>query len=97
MSRNPRNLARNPLSQALSQPLATRHFPGSQPLSLATPISKDMVAGPLASPPKGDTLADLARQVERLSPCHRDPERFHLDKSVIAETLRRMAEQVRNR
>jgi hypothetical protein len=58
--------------------------------------------GYISGPPSGagpdihGDLAALARQVERLSPCHRDPERFHLDKSVIAETLRRMAGQVRN-
>jgi hypothetical protein len=38
-----------------------------------------------------DTLTDLARQVQRLSPCHRDPERYHVEKSVIVATLRRLA------
>lgn len=36
-------------------------------------------------------LADLARQVDRLRPSHRDPERFHLDKSDIVDALRRAA------
>jgi len=37
------------------------------------------------------TLLALADQVRRLAPCHRDPERFHLDKSEIERELRRMA------
>lgn len=36
-------------------------------------------------------LSDLARRVERLRPSHRDPEAFHVEKSDIADALRRMA------
>lgn len=36
-------------------------------------------------------LTDLARQVGRLSPCHRDPERFHEDKDAIRRELMRLA------
>lgn len=43
---------------------------------------------PLAT---ADTLADLARRVERLRPSHRDPEAFHLEKSDIADALRQLA------
>lgn len=39
-------------------------------------------------------LADLARAVSRLSPCHRDPERFHMDKAEIVGELRRLADLV---
>ncbi len=42
----------------------------------------------LASP---DTLASLAQRVVRLCPDHRNPERFHEDKSEIAAELRRLA------
>lgn len=38
-----------------------------------------------------DRLRDLAYHVQRLSPSHRDPERFHEDKSEIAAELIRLA------
>lgn len=38
-----------------------------------------------------EKLHHLAHAVRRLSPDHRDPERFHLDKSEIERTLRRLA------
>ena len=38
-----------------------------------------------------DTLARLARTVERLGPSHRDPERFHLDKAEVVQELRSLA------
>lgn len=38
-----------------------------------------------------DRLRDLAHHVQRLSPSHRDPERFHEDKSEIVAELRRLA------
>jgi hypothetical protein len=39
------------------------------------------------------TLHALAHAVRRLSPHHRDPERFHLDKSEIERKLKRLARQ----
>ena len=36
-------------------------------------------------------LSSLAGQVRRLAPSHRDPERFHADKSEIEATLRRLS------
>ncbi len=42
------------------------------------------------SPPAAD-LDRLAGAVARLSPSHRDPERFHLDRSEIVAELRRLA------
>jgi hypothetical protein len=36
-------------------------------------------------------LRDLAARVERNVPHHRDPERFHAEKSEIASELRRLA------
>ncbi len=36
-------------------------------------------------------LSDLAHRVARLCPDHRNPERFHEDKSEIAAELRRLA------
>jgi hypothetical protein len=39
------------------------------------------------------TLHSLAHAVRRLTPHHRDPKRFHLDKSEIEKTLRRLARQ----
>lgn len=38
-------------------------------------------------------LADLAARVARLSPSHRDPERYHVEKSEIAAELRRLARE----
>ena len=40
------------------------------------------------------TLALIADKVRRLSPSHRDPERFHMDKSEIERDLRRLARTV---
>lgn len=37
------------------------------------------------------TLMTLADKVRRLAPSHRDPERFHIDKSEIEAELRRLA------
>lgn len=39
-------------------------------------------------------LDTLAHRLERLSPSHRDPERFHLEKDEIAHALRRLAQEV---
>lgn len=36
-------------------------------------------------------LEDLARRVQRLAPSHRDPERYHADKSEVVRDLRRLA------
>jgi hypothetical protein len=53
-------------------------------------LSRPTVSGvSLVSPP--DTLAMIADKVRRLSPCHRDPEQFHIDKSEIEADLRRLA------
>jgi hypothetical protein len=41
-------------------------------------------------------ILDLARRIERLAPHHRDPERFHEDKSEIVASLRRLAKEVRH-
>lgn len=38
-------------------------------------------------------LERLAQAVRQLSPSHRDPERFHVDKSEIERELRRLARQ----
>lgn len=43
-----------------------------------------------------DWLDDLARRVERLSPSHRNPERFSEDKSEIIAELRREAREQRH-
>lgn len=40
-----------------------------------------------------DRLRKLARQVERLEPDRRDPEKFHVDKSEIAGELKRIAKE----
>lgn len=53
----------------------------------------DRVAGLID---RGTAILDLARRVERLAPHHRDPERFHLDKSEIVAELRRLAREVRH-
>jgi len=42
------------------------------------------------------TLRLIADKVRRLSPSHRDPERFHEDKSEIERDLRRLARRVGN-
>lgn len=44
----------------------------------------------------GPLLMALAERVRRLSPCHRDPEQFHADKSEIEAELRRLARGARH-
>lgn len=38
-----------------------------------------------------DRLHDIADRLARLAPCHRDPFRFHEDKSELVGELRRLA------
>ncbi|WP_414833585.1 hypothetical protein [Afifella sp. YEN Y35] len=40
-------------------------------------------------------LADCARRAERLSPSHRNPERFHEDKSELVARLRSLSMEAR--
>jgi hypothetical protein len=42
-----------------------------------------------------DRLDDLACRVRRLAPSHRDPERYHVEKSEIEHELRQLAKEVR--
>ncbi|WP_164726954.1 hypothetical protein [Shimia sediminis] len=42
----------------------------------------------------GDEIAALVHRVRRLSPGHRDPHRFHEEKSEIAHDLAELARQV---
>lgn len=50
------------------------------------------LARPASKPPRpAAELERLAREVHRLAPSHRDPERFHLDRSEIVAGLRRLA------
>ena len=41
-------------------------------------------------------LIALAHRVQRLAPDHRDPEKFHEDKSEIVAELRRLVREGRN-
>lgn len=41
--------------------------------------------------PERDAILNLADRVRRLAPSHRDPEKFHAEKSDIEHTLRRLA------
>ena len=40
-----------------------------------------------------DRLDELAYRVRRLMPSHRDPERYHVEKSEIEHELRRLARE----
>lgn len=37
------------------------------------------------------TLDEIADRLQRLSPCHRDPHRFHEQKSELVHELRKLA------
>ena len=43
----------------------------------------------------GTTLDEIAERIRRLVPSHRDPERFHVEKSEIEHDLRRLAREAR--
>jgi hypothetical protein len=52
----------------------------------------------LVSPAGPATSADIERladAVRALAPCHRNPERFHMDKAAIAGELRELARRLR--
>ncbi|MFC3315242.1 hypothetical protein ACFOHY_23520 [Rhizobium rosettiformans] len=38
-----------------------------------------------------DTLANIAERLARLAPCHRNPEKFHEEKSELVAELRALA------
>lgn len=40
-------------------------------------------------------LEEIAERIRRLVPSHRDPERFHVEKSEIEHQLRRLAREAR--
>ncbi len=49
-------------------------------------------SAPVTAPPgNADDLTALARRVERLTPSHRDPESYFIERSEIAYALRRIA------
>jgi len=41
-----------------------------------------------------EQIAELVRRIRRLSPDHRDPHRFHEEKSEIAHELSKLARKV---
>ncbi|WP_160122442.1 hypothetical protein [Rhodovarius lipocyclicus] len=41
------------------------------------------------------TIEGIAARLARLSPSHRDPEQFHIDKSELLAELRRLARTIR--
>ena len=47
------------------------------------------------TPDSSVTLSSLAARVARLTPSHRDPERFHVEKSEVVAELRRLARERR--
>ncbi len=46
------------------------------------------------SPAPGDVLQELVTRVRRLCPDHRDPHRYHEEKSEIAHELSKLARRV---
>lgn len=44
--------------------------------------------------PLGDELAQLVQRVRRLCPDHRDPHRFHEEKSEIAHELSKLSRRL---
>jgi len=49
------------------------------------------VSCPVFHPDIADHLHDIADRLARLAPCHRDPFKFHEDKSELVAELRRLA------
>jgi hypothetical protein len=48
----------------------------------------------MASEAEAQQLRGLSRDMRRLCPHHRDPERFHVEKSEIAAKLAELAERL---
>lgn len=71
----------------LSQVVPTATVKGMRTKALNGTLGTDGTHVPLA-------LSDLAARVARLSPSHRDPERFHEEKSEIEHALRLIAREV---
>lgn len=63
------------------------------PVTVVTEVIEGASQRPVTVP--ADQLARLAARVARLAPSHRDPERFHEEKSEIAADLRRLARERR--
>ncbi len=62
-----------------------------------TPFRGGVPFVPTHVPDLPDRLAELAHRVGRLSPSHREPERYHEEKSEIAFELRVLARHVSTR
>jgi hypothetical protein len=62
------------------RPLVRQYLPGA-------------VIRPLVREHLPDVLDELAQRVKQLAPSHRDPERYHVEKSEIENALRCLARQ----
>lgn len=54
------------------------------------------IGGVVHPTPLHERVTDLGNRVARLSVSHRDPERFHLDKSDLAHELRLIAKELKH-
>lgn len=89
----PKNRGARPPAQHMPNPL-----PNPRPTGGAQPLPPK--GGIYSVPPSGvrhtpvlvrSEIEDLAQRVRRLTVSHRDPERFHIDKSEIAHELHCLA------
>ncbi len=80
--RHPRHLIASPIAWGTSS--ASPASP--PPYRGVTRVTQTPGVQPLAR-----LVADIAERVARLSPSHRDPEAFHMDKHTLASELRALA------
>jgi hypothetical protein len=71
-------------------------------ITLNRPHARVRIGDEPENPPPSSTLSTLGSQLDalaarvaRLSPCRRDPERFHIDKSDLAHAMRLLASELR--
>ena len=93
MTRNPRYSPWHSPARRGETPL----LPYSPPPFRGGGVGSEGVSPPYAWEPRSlaRLLADIAERVARLSPSHRDPEAFHVEKHSIAREMHRLAEAMR--
>jgi hypothetical protein len=91
------------VTKGVTKPVTCVMFSGVTDVTLGPPLKRGEVhtSRTIQSPSSsrrhgGEDLLGLADRIRRLSPSHRDPEAFHIEKDLIASEIRRVALEVRH-
>jgi hypothetical protein len=64
------------------------------PVRIAQKCAVQTTGPNLDRSPLGDTLRTIAARLQYLAPSHRDPERYHVEKSELVAALRVLARRL---